>query len=237
MEAMLSPFPPFNPYSDPTSLAQRWTKWQSRFDNFLLAANTKNADRKRAMLLHYAGDAVHDIILTLPDRGTDYETAVAKLNAHFAPRKNAIYERDLFRQAKQSSEETVYQFQVRLIKLVATCEVANEEQEIVLQMIEGTNSAKLHRSALRESDATLEKLMEIGRNLETAEFQATSMESRERVDLVQKVTKKQCRRNASSSNQSEHKLSSNRPENKQAEKCRFCGGAWPHNGGKLNCPA
>ncbi|XP_075555844.1 uncharacterized protein LOC142588176 [Dermacentor variabilis] len=207
MEAMLPAFPPFDPYSDPTSLAQRWTKWQARFDNFLLAANIQNAARKRAMLLHYAGDAVHGIFLTLPDRGTDYETAVAKLNGHFAPRKNAVYERHVSRQAKQSSEETVDQFQVRLRKLAATCEFANEEQEIVSQMIEGTNSAKLRRSALRERDVTLEKLMEIGRSLETAELQATSMEGRERVEPVQKVTnKKQWRRNAPSSNQSEHKL-------------------------------
>nr|XP_054931763.1 uncharacterized protein K02A2.6-like [Dermacentor andersoni] len=230
-------FPPFDPYSDPTSLAQRWTKWQTRFDNFLLAANIQNVARKHAMLLHYAGYAVHDIFLTLPDRGTDYGTAVAKLNAHFAPRKSVVYERHVFRQAKQSSQETVDQFQVRLRKLAATCEFANEEQEIVSQMIEGTNSAKLCRSALRERNVTLEKLMEVCRSLETAEFQATSMEGRERVKLVQKVTKKQWRRNASSSNQSEHTLSSNRPENKQAAKCSCCGGAWPHKEGKLRCPA
>nr|XP_050042610.1 uncharacterized protein LOC126539827 [Dermacentor andersoni] len=215
MEAMLPAFPLFDPYSDPTSLAQRWTKWQARFDNFLLEANIQNAVRKRAMLLHYAEDAVHGIFLTLPDRGTDYEMVVAKMNAHFAPTKNAVYERHVFRQAKQSSEETVDQFQVRLRKLAATCEFANEEQEIVSQVIEGTNSAKLRRSPLRERDVTLEKLMEIGRSLETAEFQATTMEGRECVELVQKVTKKkQWRRNASSSNQSEHKLSTNRPENK-----------------------
>ncbi|XP_072142717.1 uncharacterized protein [Dermacentor andersoni] len=202
MEAMLPAFPPFDLYTDPTSLAQRWTKWQARFENFLLAANIQNAARKRAMLLHYAGDAVHDIFLTLPDRGTDYETAVAKLNAHFAPRKNAVYERHVFRQAKQTSEETVDQFQVRLRRLAATCEFANEEEEIVSRMIEGTNSAKLRRSALRERDVTLEKIMEIGRSLETAEFQATSMEGRERVEPVQKVTKKkQWRRSAPSSNQ------------------------------------
>ncbi|XP_075533146.1 uncharacterized protein LOC142566175 [Dermacentor variabilis] len=218
MEAMLPAFPPFDPYTDPTSLAQWWTKWQARFDNFLLAEKIQNAARKRAMLLHYAGDAVHDIFLTLPDRGTDYETAVAKLNA--------------------SSEETVDQFHVRLRKLAATCEFAKEEQEIVSQMIEGTNSAKLRRSALRVRDVTLKKIMEIGRSLDTAEFQATSMEGRESVELVQKVTKKkQWRRSAPSSNQSEHKLSGNRPENKQAEKCSCCGGAWPHKGGKLSCPA
>ncbi|XP_075534041.1 uncharacterized protein LOC142567748 [Dermacentor variabilis] len=238
MEVMLPAFPPFDPNTDPTSLAQPWTIWQARFDNFLLAANIQNAARKRAMLLHYAGDAVHDIFLTLPDRGTDNATAVAKLNAHFAPRKNAVYERHVFRQAKQSSEETVDQFQVGLRKFAATCEFANEEQEIVSQMIEGTNSAKLRRSALRERDVTLEKIMEIDRSLETAEFQATSMEGRERVKPVQKVTKKkQRRRSAPSSNQSEHKLSGNRPENKQAEKCSCCGGAWPHKGGKLSCPA
>ncbi|KAL1468455.1 hypothetical protein MTO96_041465 [Rhipicephalus appendiculatus] len=153
------------------------------------------------------------IFLTLPDRGTDYATAVAKLNAHFAPKKNN--ERHVFRKAKQSTEETGEQFQVRLRKLAATCEFANEEQEIVSQLTEGTNSSKLRRSALRERDVTLEKLMEIDRSPETAELQAASMESRERVEPLQAVSKKKkWRRNSPPSNQTKYKPSSDRPESK-----------------------
>ena len=39
----------------------------------------KDVKRKRALLLHYAGEDVNDIFETLTDTGDDYETAVTKL--------------------------------------------------------------------------------------------------------------------------------------------------------------
>lgn len=104
MGTLLPALPPLDPHSDATSLEQRWTKGHERFKNFLLAANVKDAARKRAMLLHYAGEAVYDIFATLPDTGMDYETAVTRLTEHFAPKKNAVYERRVFRQARQNAE-------------------------------------------------------------------------------------------------------------------------------------
>lgn len=88
IETPLPAYSLFDPHSDATSLARRWTKWHARFDNFLLAANIKDAACIRAMLLHYTGKAVYDVFLTLPDRGSDYDTEVAHLKAHFAPKKN-----------------------------------------------------------------------------------------------------------------------------------------------------
>ena len=67
-------FPPFDPDSDQTSISQRWVKWINRFENMLMAANIKTAERKRALLLYYAGDRVYDIFETLIDTGSDYET-------------------------------------------------------------------------------------------------------------------------------------------------------------------
>jgi hypothetical protein len=59
-------FPRFD-VCDQSSIGQRWKKWDQRFENFILAMGIKRADRKRAMLLHYAGEDVYGIFDTLAD--------------------------------------------------------------------------------------------------------------------------------------------------------------------------
>ncbi|XP_064475331.1 uncharacterized protein K02A2.6-like [Ornithodoros turicata] len=229
METLLPPFPPFDPHSDATSLAQRWIKWQARFDNFLLAANVTDASRKRAMLLHYAGEEVYDIFNTLSNTGSDYDTAVACLKQHFAPKKNVVYERHVFRLARQNPGETLDQFHVRLRKLSTTCEFTDVDKELLSQIIEGTTSQRLRRTALRETDVTLDKVLATGRSLENAEVQATSIENPAQSHSVQKIETKKG-------------THSTRPKNKardkrRTERCTGCGGSWPHPNGKTTCPA
>ena len=105
----VSPLPPFDPVSDPTSVGQRWTQWKRRFETYLVAANVKDDAQQRALLLYQAGAATQDIFETLPvaeDEAKDYKTALAKLDAHFAPQKNVDFETFQFCQAKQHIGET-----------------------------------------------------------------------------------------------------------------------------------
>jgi hypothetical protein len=52
---------PFILDADPTSVSQRWKRWSDRFDNLIVAMNVTNHARKKALLLHLAGEAVFDI--------------------------------------------------------------------------------------------------------------------------------------------------------------------------------
>ncbi len=88
MVAQLPSFPPFNPDVDPTLVSQRWLKWIQRFTNFITALDIKDKKRQCALLLHYTGEKVYDIFDTLTKTGQDFETAVAKLTAHFTAKKN-----------------------------------------------------------------------------------------------------------------------------------------------------
>ncbi|XP_064472857.1 uncharacterized protein K02A2.6-like [Ornithodoros turicata] len=230
METLLPTFPPFNPHSDVSSLSPRWLKWIARFENFLLAANITDPARKRAMLLHYAGEEVYDVFQTLPNTETDFDTAVTRLKEHFAPKKNAVFERHIFRQARQDAGETLGQFQVRLRRLAATCEFTDIEKELVSQIIEGTTSHKLRRAALRETDITLEKLLALGSSIETAELQASSIESPSQTSTVQKVDAKKHERRRT-------RRKKTGSEQRQTAKCSGCGGSWPHKNGKTSCPA
>ena len=76
MAAALPSFPAFD-ISDDQNASIRWKKWIQRFENFIIALDVKDDTRKRAMLLHYAGEGVQDIFDTLTDTGEakDYKRA------------------------------------------------------------------------------------------------------------------------------------------------------------------
>ena len=63
---------PFDAETDPSSIRTRWSKWIQCFDNFLVAMNIVNEGRKRALLLHLAGEHVHDIYDTLAGEDDDF---------------------------------------------------------------------------------------------------------------------------------------------------------------------
>ena len=104
--AYLSAIPqiaPFTPDSDPTSVAQRWKRWSDRFDNLVVAMNVTDNKRKKALLLHLAGESVFDVFegLVLPVNPDDadpavtdaYTVAKGTLDNHFNSEKNAEFER------------------------------------------------------------------------------------------------------------------------------------------------
>ena len=113
--------PPFDPVSDPSSLSQRWKTWKWRFWTYLVALNVTDDKQKRVLLLYEAGQETQDLFDTFTNTGTDYKTAMNKLDAYFSPKKNVDYEIFQFRQAKQQESETLDQFITRLRKLAQTC--------------------------------------------------------------------------------------------------------------------
>ena len=91
----ITPMPEFCPDAKlGTSLATKWNNWQSDFDMYLTASGVTDPTRKRSLLLYQAGPRVREIFKQIPDTGTsaDYDTAKAKLKAHFDPQKNKRYE-------------------------------------------------------------------------------------------------------------------------------------------------
>lgn len=199
-------------------------------ENWLIAANIRDDQRKRALLLHLATEAVHEIFLTLPNTKALYNAVVAKLKAYFVPKKYPVLKRHLFRQAKQEATENISEFHVRLRQLASSCEFGDVDKEILSQVIEGTTSSILRRNALRDPDITLERLLLEGRSLENAERQAADMEKKlpVAVNKVNKVTQEK-KQWPKQQKKAEPKVASGR--------CTCCGGKWPHEGGREKCPA
>ena len=125
MATAIPDFPSFDVDTDPTGLAQRWKKWLARYENLIIALDITEPRCEKALLLHYAGQGVHDMFDTLPDNPPaattptddpdnaatpavdDYQKAVAKLDAYFNPRRNVDYETYVLRQARQKQGETL----------------------------------------------------------------------------------------------------------------------------------
>src|SRR5664279_3826559 len=170
---------PFVPDSDPTSVAQRWKRWSDRFDNLVVAMNVTNNNRKKALLLHLAGEAVFDIFegLVLPDIADDADPAVTNaytvakgaLDNHFNPKKNVEFERYTFRSSKQQSGEGIDAHHERLRSLSKYCEFPNVDAEIKSHVIQTCKSSRLRRRALTDAALTLQQLIDLGRSMEMSE--------------------------------------------------------------------
>eukprot|EP00794_Sanderia_malayensis_P012502 gene12502-biopygen9964 len=114
--------PPFDPDVDVgASVAPKWKLWVAYFTTFLMANDITDTKRQRAMLLFMSGPRVRDIFRQLPDTGDDddFDTALEKLNAHFEPQKNHIYDVYKFRQTKQQPHKTIDNYHTRLRALGA----------------------------------------------------------------------------------------------------------------------
>ncbi|XP_053380302.1 uncharacterized protein K02A2.6-like [Mercenaria mercenaria] len=202
----------------------RWKKWCQRLENLLIGLDITNEKRKRALLLHYAGEEVNDIFDTLSETGDDYKTALLKLTEYFAPKKCTEYEVYKFRQAKQESSETIDTYHTRLRQLCENCEFAEKDKEIKSQIIQGCQSTRLRRKALKQ-DITLDELIQEARALELSDKHASEIEHGTS-ESANKVTKRKF---------TPKKITANKPNVKQKQrKCRNCGFEYPH---KTKCPA
>ena len=94
--------------------------------------NDANKQRRRALLLYSAGQAVQDIFMTLPDTGTakEYQKAVDALNIHFIPKVNTSQARNKFRNTEPEQNQSVLQYVVNLKRMGVECDFHDMDQEI-----------------------------------------------------------------------------------------------------------
>ena len=134
--------PPFS--IEPTdSASTRWERWLRRFDNFVVARDIATDARQKAMLLHYAGEAVFNLSEAVGVIPTDtFDATKLKLTAYFTPRRNEEYEVFTFRQTQQKSGETIDEFHARLQQMSKNCNFQDKNREIKSQIIQKCSMPK-----------------------------------------------------------------------------------------------
>lgn len=109
-------------------------------------------ERKTAMLKHYAGDNVAEILETLPEpvppEQDTFKKAVKMLNDYFIPKTNIDFEIYNLREQQQMPGESIMQFYTRLCVLSSNCEFADRDAELKWIITSKTTSSTLRRYML-----------------------------------------------------------------------------------------
>lgn len=174
------------------NLSQKWKRWLRSFKYYTEGKGIEDAKQKKSLLLHCAGPEVQDIFetLTVEAEGCPYGNAEKALNAYFAPHTNLVYEKHIFRRMEQKADETIDQFVMRLRSQAVNCSFADQDGEILGQIIDKCQSTALRRRLI-EKPCTLKEAMDKARSMESAEKQAVEIENKiEEKQQVNKIEKK-----------------------------------------------
>ena len=93
MALQIPTVPPFKPYGDQNTVAQRWAQWKKSFNYFVRASGKANDDRKQALLMHLIGpetQKIYESINQTPNQ--TYEETLTTLNNHFEIQKDVPFE-------------------------------------------------------------------------------------------------------------------------------------------------
>lgn len=144
---------------------------------------------KRSQMLHLAGQEIQEIFDHLPGVNeihhvlTDppyFDVAIKRLDEHFEPMRRRNYERHLFRQIVQKTDERFADFVLRLRIQAKRCEfdrydAREAEDRIVEQIVESCNSSELRRQILAK-DMALEEIVSLGTTLADVQQQVKQMD-------------------------------------------------------------
>ena len=193
--------------------------------------NITNATRKKALMSHYAGEEVDNIIDTLvipAPAGNAYEYTVFRdaLNTHFLPQMNTEYTIYEFRTRAQEQGETLDMYITELKKLAKFCNFQNLDRELKSQIIQNCCLTKLRTQSLENCDWTIKQVLDKGRAMELSERQAGIIKRGETsVNQTNKYTSKP----------KQQPWKGKEKPKRQPQTCGQCGNT--HGSDIKNCPA
>lgn len=170
--------------------AIEWTNWVRGFELFAKASKIVDDAEKCSSLLHYAGPKVQKIFFNLPPvmdeekkkgplmagygffHRNEYDEAILRLANFFAPKRNATYERHVFRQMKQDEDERIEIYAMRLRTQAERCEFGKQlESNIKDQITEGCTSSLLRRKILERGDDDFDAVLKMAKVIEAVSEQ------------------------------------------------------------------
>ncbi|XP_017462168.1 PREDICTED: uncharacterized protein LOC108355515 [Rhagoletis zephyria] len=157
---------------DKSMVRQEWEKWLRSFSLYLEAEEISAVVKKKSKLLHLGGPQLQEIIYNIPGALVEYDTTaendvyailVDKLNEYFAPARNTVFERHIFRNLSPIEGESFNKFLVRLRQQLAKCSYGTTKAEIeeicmVDKIIDSWASTDLKKRFL-EKEQTLDEII------------------------------------------------------------------------------
>lgn len=232
----------------------RWTRWVTSFNFYAdgkgliiedlvpgaaathIRTQRLTRQRRRALMLHLAGQEVQDMFATLPDTGEpdNYTSCVTALNTYFVPQVNATIARQLFHGAKMEERESTKQFATKLRKLADNCNFGDARDDHIRDAIIWKCRSEYVKRKLLEESGNLIETLATAEQCERIEQQlaATPVSAD---NTVNRITKNPRKKN-------EHDRSfpkkGNKPNKSESGKgvCYRCGNK-DHYGRDPKCPA
>lgn len=214
-------------------------------------------EEKHNWILHLAGPKVQSIYFTLPDppqeerpRGplahefipfqrNEFDVIVEKLQNFFAPKRNALFERHIFRGMKQKEGERIDVFSMRLRTQAERCEFGDQiDENIKDQITSGCSSNWLREKILENGKETLEEIIKRARIHEIVSAQKKSFVLNENKQLSGQSNYDVCKidfRRGQSGPRFNFKNNGRNPLGRDM-RCSRCG-LIGHKSSDENCPA
>lgn len=188
---------PFDYNAHASDNAIEWTNWVRGFELFAKANKIDDNDEKCSLLLHFAGPKVQKIFFNLPPvpndtkpgplaegygcfQRSEYDGAVLRLDGFFAPKRNTTYERHVFRQMKQDSDERIEIFAMRLRTQAERCDFGDQlESNIKDQLTEGCSSSLLRRKILERGEDDFDAILKLAKVIEAVSEQQKTFDRSE----------------------------------------------------------
>lgn len=166
-----------------SNMATEWKNWLSHFHIYLVASKLSEESnaRKVALLLHHMGPECLQIFNSFERSLTEvkYNDLVKLFGDYFVPQVNLTMERHTFFTRKQNGGESIDDYITVLRNLSITCDFGELKNDLVKNVfICGLSSNLQHikERLLSEGDVTLDRAVQIAKNIETARENASQLE-------------------------------------------------------------
>ncbi|XP_039283436.1 uncharacterized protein LOC120351185 [Nilaparvata lugens] len=204
--------------NSPTAL-QEWNFWLKTFENFIASFDEEDIDdeSKLRLLTNFLS---HSVYQTIADKNS-YTSAIDALKSAYVKPINEIFARHKLATRKQSSDETIDQYNQALQQLSKNCGFADVDSEthrktyIRDSFIRGLSSHQIRLRLLEFDKLTLDEAIEKARALESARNQSASYSS--------EITLNATSNNSSENSCKETNLSAVKTGSSSFQKCYFCG--------------
>lgn len=239
---------PFEYNAHASDSATEWTNWVRGFELFAKASKIYDDTEKCSSLLHFAGPKVQKVFFNLPPipnpgakgpraegygffQRSEYNEAILRLENFFAPKRNATYERHVFRQMKQEMDERIEIFAMRLRTQAERCEFGDQlESNIKDQITEGCTSNLLRRKILERGDDDFDSILKLAKVIETVSEQQKMFDRHDNHSKTQMTTEEV---NQIQERSTYKRPAENRINNASCGRCGYNG----HKSADNKCPA
>ena len=223
-------------------IATNWKTFRESYEDYIVATGLDQKDKiiQVATLKSLMGIECKKILKRLQlseDEMKDPKTILHKLQDHFLPVRNILYERYVFHNTDQLAHETIDEFVIKLRQLAEPCQFGILEDEMVRdRLVLGRKDSTARTRLFREKDCDLKKAIESLRISEATSEQLKRIErdeTQEPINFVKKETTNKF--DAHKQHTESKKNNSFEMQVKDGQQCRYCGGR--HERDKKKCPA